>query len=104
MSVQHVGFLAHDLLVEWLEAEPTGHLRAHLRPREARLLRVDLHRLPGRLGEELRLAAALEREEPVDGLVHRAADGEQAVVAQDDGLLLPERLRDAAPLDRKSTR
>src|SRR5712664_1088078 len=76
-SVQQIRFLADDLFVERLEAEPAGHLRAHLRAGQARLLRIDLHGFPRGLGEELSLAAALEREEPVDGLVHRAADGEQ---------------------------
>ena len=55
--------------------------------------------VPAGLGEQLRLARALHRDEPPRGLVdRRLADREQAVVRQDHGLVAAERVRDALAL------
>src|SRR4051794_39690790 len=81
-SVEQVGLLADDLVVERLEAEPAGEVVADLAGGDLRLLLVDQHRRPGRLGQQLRLARALHRDEPPGGLVDRVADREEPVVAQ----------------------
>ena len=86
------------LCVERAEAEVARDVRADLAVGEARHVGVDEHRRARRLGEQLRLARALHRDEPAHRLVDRVADGEQPVVAQDHGLAVAERVRDALAL------
>lgn len=68
-------------------------------PRVQRLLLGDPVRLAagalrGGVGEQLHVAALVEQVEPVDGLLDRLADGQQAVVAQQRGALVAEGARD----------
>ena len=51
--------------------------------------------LPAASAMQLRLAALVHAEEPERSGLHRVADGEQAVVAQDDGFALTEHRADA---------
>ena len=67
-------------------------------------VRVDEHRGAGRLGEQLRLAGALHRDEPPGRLVDGVPDGEQAVVRQDGGLAAAEGVGDALALLEDPTR
>src|SRR5437899_9786909 len=83
-SVEQVGLLAHDAGIERLEAQPSARVHAHLTGGSLRVLAVDEHRGARGLGHELRLARAIHGDEPPGGLVDAVADGEQAVVAQDD--------------------
>src|SRR5437588_11132350 len=85
-SIQQVGLLPDDAVVERLEAEPPGDVAADLTAREFGLVLVDQHRLARGLGHELHLTRALHGDEPEGGLVDRLADPQQAVVAEDDGL------------------
>ena len=55
------------------------------------------------LRQQLRMATALHRNEPPGGLVDRSADGQQSVVAQDDGFVLAERGGDALAFERVVT-
>ena len=61
-------------------------------------LGVDEHRRAGRLGQQLGLARALHGDEPPGRLVDRVPDGQQPVVAEDDGLVVAERVGDALAL------
>src|SRR5712691_10126816 len=98
MSIQQIRLFTDDLFVERLELEEAGVVRAHLRAREERGLAIDLDRLARGVRQKLRLAASLQRDEPESGLFHRVPDGDQAVVAEDDGLLLADGRGDAAAL------
>ena len=73
-------------------------LIADLRRAHQRVLVRDRDRLAGCLGQQLRVAAAVHRDEPPHRLVDGPADGQQPVIAQDDRLALAERLRDAVAL------
>src|SRR2546429_8212199 len=97
-SVEQVGLLPHDLVVQRLKAEVPGDVRADLRGRELRYLGLDQHGIPRRRREQLRLAGPLHRDEPPRRLVDGVADREQAVVAQDDGLAATEGVRQALAL------
>src|SRR5690606_23889724 len=94
-SVQQVGLVAEDLVVQRLEAEPTREAGPDLAVGLLGALLVDEDRRAGRLGHELDLAAALHADVPPGGLVHGAADGEQPVVPQDGRLVVAERVGDA---------
>jgi hypothetical protein len=59
---------------------------------------VDDDRLAGCADEQLGLAGALHRREPVHGLLHAVAHREEPVVAEDDGLRLAERVGQALAL------
>src|SRR3982751_4887198 len=85
-SVEEVGLVVHDLVVEGLEAEPAGQVPTDLLGREARPPGVDLERGAGRLRHELHLARPLHRDVPPRRLVQAATDGEQTVVAEDGRL------------------
>src|SRR5260370_7670690 len=91
-------FFADDLVVERLELEEACVVRAHLRAREERRLAIDLDRLARGLRQKLSLATSLQCDEPESGLFHRLPDGDQAVVAEDDGLLLADGRGDTAAL------
>src|SRR3954471_19731288 len=97
-SVEEVGLLAGDLLPQRLEGEPAGELGADVVVRLLRHVRVDVHDLARGLGDELHLAGPLHGDEPPDRRVDRLADGQQPVVAQDDGLVVAEGVGDALAL------
>src|SRR3954449_1745260 len=97
-SVEQVRLLAGDLRPQRLEGEPAGDLGAHVVMRLLSHGRVDVHDRAGSLGDELHLTGPLHRDEPPDRGVNRLTNGQQAVVAQDDGLVVAEGMRDALAL------
>src|SRR5258708_11868 len=94
-SVEQVRLFLDDALPERLKLKPPGHVRAHLFAREERVFAVNRNRFPGGFRHQLRLTGPLHGNEPPGGFVHRLPDGEQSVVAQDDGLAPAQGLRDA---------
>src|SRR5918998_52652 len=86
VSIEQVGLVGHDLVVERLEAQPAGGGRADLAAGQRRALVIDRDRVAGGFGHQLDVTRAFHGDEPPGRLVDRAADREQAVVAQDRGL------------------
>src|SRR5438552_14459713 len=97
-SVEQVGLLAHDAVVEGLEAEPPGDVAADLAAGELGLSLVDENGLAGGLRHQLHLAGALHGDEPEGGFVDRVADGEQPVVAKDHRLAVAQSVGQALAL------
>src|SRR5918994_767197 len=93
MSVEQVGLLPHDLLVQRLEAHVPRHVRTDLRGSELRHVGLDEHGVARRRREQLRLTRPFHGDEPPRRLVDRVPDREEPVVAQDDGLLVAQRVR-----------
>jgi hypothetical protein len=92
------GLLAGDLVVERLVVDPPGQVVADLLVGQLGVGVLDAHHLAGGLGQELDLGRALHGDEPPGRRVHGAADREQAVVTQDDGLVPAERRGDPLAL------
>src|SRR6516164_10438563 len=82
---------ARDLVPERLEREPPGEMRSRMVPRVARPVWLYQQWSPSGLGKQLRLAAALHRDEPPRSLVDGGADREQSVVAMDGRLVRSQR-------------
>src|SRR5438270_13995937 len=97
-SIEQVGLLPNDAVVERLEAEPAAEGVADLAGGELGLVLVDLHRRARRLGHQLHLTRTLQGDEPEGRLVDRLTDGEQPVVAEDDGLGVAEGVGEALAL------
>ncbi len=95
LTIEEVGLLADDALVEGLETQPAGKLLTNLTAGDLGLLGIDGLRRAGRFGEELRLAGALHRDEPPRGGIDGLADRQQTVVLEDDRLGIGQRMGDA---------
>src|SRR5690242_15676547 len=93
--VEQIRLLAGDTLPERLELEPTCEMSSHLSAGQPGVRWIDGYGLARSFGEQLRLAAPVQGDEPPDGFIHGVADGQRSVVAEDDGLAVAERLRDA---------
>src|SRR5262245_13440996 len=100
ISLKQIRLLFRDARVERLELEPAGEHGADLLAGQFSVLVINQTQFAGGLGQQLRLATALHRNEPPGGLINRSADGQQSVVAQDDGFVLAERGGDALAFDR----
>ena len=92
---KQIGLFARDAVPERLELEPAGQGRAQQRVGMLGGLVRDFVRLAGGFRQQLRVAGAVHGDEPPDGLINASAHGEQAVIAQDGGLLVAERAGDA---------
>src|SRR4051812_24312979 len=98
MSVEEIRLLARDHVPERLEPVVARNGRADLTVGLARHLVVDENWGSGGLGEQLRLAGTLHRDERPHRCVDRMSDREESVVAQDHGLVVAERGADALAL------
>src|SRR5882757_5377524 len=96
--LEEIRLLAGDAVVQRLEAEPAREVRADLAAGEFSHVGVDQYRSACGLGHQLGMAGPLHGDEPPRRLLDRMADGEQAVVAQDCGLVVAEGVRDALAL------
>jgi hypothetical protein len=95
LRVEEVGLLVGDALEEGLELEPAGEVRAHEGVGVLGGFVGNFVGLAGGFGEQLGLARTVHGDEPPGGFVHGMADGEQAVIAKDGGLLRAEGAGDA---------
>src|SRR5258708_38230961 len=93
--VEEAGLLVGDALEEGLELEPAGEVRAYEAVSAFGRGVGNFMGLAGGFGEQLGLAGAFHGDEPPCGLVDRVADSEQAVIAEDGGLLRTEGASDA---------
>src|SRR6266849_479896 len=93
--VEEAGLPVGDALEEGLELEPAGEVRAHEGVSAFGRGVGNFMRLASGFGEQLGLAGAVHGDEPPGGFVHGVADGEQAVIAEDGGLLRTEGAGDA---------
>src|SRR5262245_59501171 len=98
-SLKRIRLLFCDAGVKRLELEPAGDRGTYLLGGEFGVLVFDQSQFAGGLGQQLRMATALHRNEPPGGLVDRAADGQQSVISQDDGFVLAERGGEALAFD-----
>jgi hypothetical protein len=83
--------------------EPAGHRCAHSLVCKGSILLINLLGSPsasgcGSIGHELCATALFKADEPKDGGLDGATDGEEAVVLEDDGLAAAERLDDGLAL------
>lgn len=85
--LEKVGVRAGDALPERLKLEPSRQVRTDQRVSILRSFVGNSLRLAGGLSKKLRLARAVHSNEPPGGFVDGVADGEQAVISQDDRLL-----------------
>src|SRR5262245_5281865 len=97
-SVEEVRLLFDDAVVERLEAQPAGKMVTDLAGCDRGLLVVDRLGRTCRLREQLGLARALHRDEPPRRFVDGVTNGEEPVIAKDDGLGVTQRVGDALAL------
>src|SRR5579859_7802027 len=99
-SLKQIRLLPRDALPQRLELEPSHQRRSDLRVRELRRFVGNLARLARRFREQLRLAGAVHGDKPPRRFVHGLPHGQQAVIAQDARLFVPQRLGNAVAFIR----
>src|SRR6185503_15586334 len=99
-SVEEVRLLASYSRPQRLELKPAGFVTADLLLSEDSILMGDLDRSPCCFGQQLSLTAALHGYEPPGRFVDSPAHGQQAVILQDEGLLVAQSLGDAGSFCR----
>jgi len=81
--IEEVRICGANFLPQWLEAKPTGEMRARLLEGVPGVLVANLNRVSGSHRCELHLAVPFHRDEPERCLVNGGADGKQAVILVD---------------------
>jgi hypothetical protein len=86
---------ARDQIVEGLELEPAGFAAPNLFACCQGRFAIDEHGLARGFGKELSVTAAIHSDEPPGRFIYSLADGQQAVIAKDDGFVMAKGLGDA---------
>ena len=96
--VEQIRLVTKDAREKRLKLEPSREMSSHLSPGSDRLRVIDLYRLTGCLGEQLRVATPVHGDEPPGRLFHRLTHGEQPVIPQNCRLVRAKSFSDPLSL------